>query len=84
LAHNAGQVGFLVLEIVPQSPAEKASLLPGDMLVGAGGRAFRSADALEDAISSPDRRLEIEFRRGAGDQVRKVVAQLAVETVRAA
>jgi serine protease Do len=85
LAKGAGQVGFLVLEIVPQSPAEKASLLPGDLLVGAGGRAFRSADALEDALhSSPDGRLEIEFRRGAGDQIRKVVAQLTVETVRAA
>ena len=40
---------------------------------------------LEDALhSSPDGRLEIEFRRGAGDQIRKVVAQMAVEAVRAA
>jgi serine protease Do len=85
LAGNAGKFGFLVLEIVPQSPAEKASLLPGDLLVGAAGGAFRSADGLEDALhSSPDGRLEIEFRRGAGDQIRKVVAQLAVEAVRAA
>jgi serine protease Do len=85
LAGSPGRFGFLVLEIVPQSPAEKASLLPGDLLVGAAGGAFRSADGLEDALhSSPDGQLEIEFRRGTGDQIRKVVAQLAVEAVRAA
>jgi serine protease Do len=81
----AGNVGFLVLEIASRSPAEQASLLPGDLLLGAGGRPFRSLEDLEDAIhSSRDGQLEIEFRRGAGRELRKVVAQLAVEAVRAA
>jgi serine protease Do len=80
-----GAVGFLVLEIGPQSAAERASLLPGDLLVGAADRPFRSADDLEDAIhSSADGQLEIEFRRGDSRQIRKVVAQVARDTARAA
>jgi serine protease Do len=82
---NSGRVGFLVLEIAPQSPAERASLLLGDLLVSAAGRPFRSAEDLEDALrSSRDGQLEIEFRRGASQQIRKVVAQVVVEPVRAA
>jgi serine protease Do len=85
----AGNIGFLVLEIAPRSPAEQASLLPGDLLVGAGGRPFRSLEDLEDAIhSSRDGQLEIEFRRGARPELRKVVVQVAtqatMEAVRAA
>jgi serine protease Do len=81
----AGNVGFLVLEIAPRSPAELASLLPGDLLVAVRGRPFRSVEDLEDAIhSSQDGQLEIEFRRGAAKQLRKVVARVAAEAVRAA
>jgi serine protease Do len=82
---NAGRIGFLVLEIDPQSPAARASLLPGDLLVGAAGRPFHSAEELEDALhSSRDGQIEIEFRRGEGDQTRKVVAQVVAKAVRAA
>jgi serine protease Do len=85
LASNAGRIGFLVLEIDPQSPAARASLLPGDVLVGAAGVLFHSAEDLEDALhAGSDGQIEIEFRRGAGNQIRKVVAQVAVEAVRAA
>jgi len=85
LGLDAGQIGFLVLEIDPQSPAARASLLPGDLLVGAGGRPFHSAEELEDALySSHDGQIEIEFRRGEGHQIRKVVAQVAAKGVRAA
>jgi serine protease Do len=77
--------GFLVLEVAAGSAADRASLLPGDLLVGTQGGTFRSAEDLEDAIhSSRDGQLEIEFRRGAAKQLRKVVAQVAVEAVRAA
>jgi serine protease Do len=82
LDHN---IGFLVLEIAPQSPADQASLLPGDLLIGAGDRVFRSAGDLEDAIHScPNGRLELEFRRGVSPKSRRVVAQLDVDAVRAA
>lgn len=79
------RVGFLVLEIASQSPAEQASLLPGDLLVGAAGRPFRSAEDLENALhSGRGGQVELEFRRGSSSQTRKVVAQVAVEAVRAA
>ncbi len=32
----ARQLGLIVLEVIPQSPADRASLLEGDILVGAG------------------------------------------------
>lgn len=77
--------GFLVLAIAPGSPAERASLLSGDLLVGVQGQPLGSADDLERALhSSRDGNLEIKFRRGAGRQIRKVVAQVAVEAARAA
>jgi len=82
-------LGFLVLEIAAQSPAERASLLPGDFLTGAAGRPFSSPDDLqgdlEDALSSSrEGQLEIEFRRGTAHQVRRVIVQLAAERVKAA
>ena len=46
------RVGFLILEIADQSPAARASLLPGDLLTGAVGRSFRDPEDLEDALSS--------------------------------
>jgi serine protease Do len=85
LERSSGRVGFLVLEIAPQSPAERASLMPGDLLVGAAHRPFRSVEDLENALhSNRGGQLEIEFRRGGGRQSRRVVAQVGVETVRAA
>jgi len=77
--------GLLVLEIDPQSAAERASLLPGDVLISAGNRRFTSTEDLEDALqTSAGGRLEIEFRRGAGSRIRKVIAQVGREAVRAA
>jgi serine protease Do len=85
LEPSSGRVGFLILEIADQSPAERASLLPGDLLIGAAGRPFGSPEDLEDALgSSRDGQLEIEFRRGSAHQVRRVIVQLAAERVRAA
>jgi serine protease Do len=85
LSQNAERIGFLILEIAPDSPAARASLLPGDVLVGASSRPFRSADDLEAALhSSRNAALEIEFRRGGSDQIRKVVTQVLVDAVRAA
>lgn len=78
------QIGLLILQIDTDSPAARASLLPGDLLVGAGGRAIRSAEDLENALYSSDGRLQIEFRRGGSKQSRTVVAQIAKEPVRAA
>jgi len=79
------QMGFLVLEIVPRSAAERASLLPGDILYGMNGRLLRSLDDFEAALqSAADGRLELEFRRGGSARVRRVVAHLERNSPRAA
>jgi serine protease Do len=67
------RAGLLVLEIDPESPAERASLLPGDVLTG-----FRSPEDLETALrTSQEGRVELEFRRGADNRTRRVVARAA-------
>ncbi|HEY6389879.1 MAG TPA: trypsin-like peptidase domain-containing protein [Bryobacteraceae bacterium] len=73
-------LGLMVLEVAPQSPADRASLRPGDVLVS-----FHSLKDLEEALSSThEGRLEIEFRRGAGTRSRRVVAQVGLPSARAA
>lgn len=85
LDRSFGRIGLLVLEIAPRSAAERASLLPGDLLISAGHREFRSTEDLEDALlASPGGQLEIEFQRGGSRQTRRVVVQVALEPVRAA
>ena len=85
LDRGSVQVGFLILEIAAQSPAEHASLLPGDLLTGAAGQKFVSPEDLEDALSfGRNGQLELEFRRGTAHKVRTVVVQLAPERSRAA
>lgn len=80
-----GQPGFLVLEVLPQSAAERASLKPGDLLVGAAGNSFRSLDDFEDALETArEGRLQIEFRRGDPARIRRVVALLDRQSPRAA
>ncbi len=79
------QLGLLVLEVIPGSAAERASLLQGDILVGAGGKRFRSTQDLEMAIhASPAGILELQFRRGASENMRTVAARVAPASVKAA
>ena len=77
--------GLIVLEVIPHSPADRASLLQGDILVGAGGRPFQWVQDLETAIEgSRGGILELQFRRGASANIRTVAVQMAAATVRAA
>lgn len=79
------QLGLLILEVVPQSPAAGASLLLGDILLGANGRRFQAVQDLENAIrDSRAGILELEFRRGASPNVRAVAVQMASSSARAA
>ena len=39
---------MIVLEVIPDSPADRASLLQGDILVGACGKRFQSVQDLGD------------------------------------
>jgi serine protease Do len=79
------ELAFIVLEVVPDSPAERASLLQGDVLVGAGGRRFQSVQDLEIGIhASREGILELQFRRGANPNIRTVAIRMTPASVRAA
>jgi serine protease Do len=46
--------GVLVLDVVDDSPAEKAGLKPGDVILSVGGRDVSDSDELRDAIRDRD------------------------------
>ncbi len=69
-------LGLMVLEIARSSPAETASLLPGDVLIAANNAAFSNVEDLSDAIdASAGRLLMLRFMRG-GSAAREVAVQL--------
>ncbi len=69
--------GLLVLEVVPNSAAENASLLIGDLLVAVNGRRLESADDLGDALDDAGAGvLKIGFSRGDARKVREVSVRL--------
>jgi serine protease Do len=71
------RLGLLVLKIVPESPAAAASLLPGDLLLGVAGRAFRSPEDLADALeANGGGALSLDFLRGDRRTVRQVTVRL--------
>ena len=86
LQNDGGQTGFVVLEVIPNSSAERASLRQGDVLIGAAGLRFRSPGDLEDALqrSSASGTLALQFRRGSSPAIRTAVVQLAQAAARAA
>ena len=74
--------GILLLEVEPDGPASRASLLPGDILVAANGRQLQFADDLQNAMYSSDSSLlAVEFYRGGEKRLRKVTIQLTPERV---
>lgn len=75
-----GTPGIVILEIVAGGGAAAASLLPGDILAGAEGRAFRSLDDLQTAIdTAPGAVLHLDFYRGGQQKLRQVAARLTPE-----
>jgi serine protease Do len=80
-----GRFGVLVTGIVAASAAERASLLPGDILTGANGVTFAHADDLTDAIDgAANGLLDLEFYRGDGKAARHVTADLTGLSARTA
>ena len=59
--------GVLVLEVVPDSPAARASLRPNDVIVALDGRPLASAADLTERLAANGTAAahEIDFRRGA-------------------
>jgi serine protease Do len=75
------QTGMMILELLAGGAAERASLLPGDILVAGNARQFRFLDDLQDAIDqSPGAILRLEFYRAGQERLRKVVVRLLPES----
>ncbi len=74
---NAHTFGLLILEVEPGSPAARASLLPGDILLGAEENPFHSTlDLARSLEGSGQRPLRLEFLRGDYGRVRRVAVQI--------
>src|SRR5579872_1649623 len=73
----AAMFGLVVLEVEPGSPAARASLLPGDILVGTEEKPFSVLADLSDALrGSGSRSLRLQFLRGDYKNLRRVTVQL--------
>jgi serine protease Do len=76
------EMGMMILEIDPGGAAEGASLLPGDILVGANDRRFRYPDDLQAAIEeAPGGLLRLDFYRTEQYTLRHVTVRLEPERV---
>ena len=75
------RIGIMILELVAGGAAERASLLPGDILVAGNERRFRFVDDLQNAIDeSPGAILRLEFYRAGQEKLRKVAVRLLPES----
>lgn len=73
------RLGLALLEVVPGSAAEYASLQVGDMLIGIEGQALHSLDDLEQALEGGgERLLRLQFIRGDPGKIRNVAVRLGV------
>lgn len=71
------RVGLVLVEVEPGSPAARASLLPGDILVGSEAGAFSSVEELAATLQGNEPRvLRLEFLRGDYTRIRKVSVQV--------
>jgi serine protease Do len=76
---------LLVLEVAARGPAAAASILLGDLLLGANGKRFQSVDDLADAIdSAAGGVLTLQFARGDHRRVREVVVRFEAGSAEAA
>ncbi len=66
--------GLLIREVTEGSPAARAGLAQGDLIVAAAGRPVRSVDDLFDTLqAAPGGTLELNIVRGAGERTIQVV-----------
>jgi serine protease Do len=79
-----GAFGLLLLKVDPGSAAEGASLMIGDVLIGAGGRPFASPEDLHTALESAGESLDLQFLRGDRRVTRATAVRLRARTPEAA
>ncbi|HXW57338.1 MAG TPA: trypsin-like peptidase domain-containing protein [Candidatus Cybelea sp.] len=78
------QFGLIILEIIKNSAAEAASLMVGDILVGAEGRALDSIEDLEQVLEGfGERVVRLQFVRGDRSNIRTVAVRLGLQSVAA-
>jgi len=71
--------GLLVRDVEEGSPAARAGLAQGDLLVAVGGRSLASVDDLYDALATVDAAGQLEVVVVRGAEERTVSVDLAVE-----
>jgi serine protease Do len=79
------QLGLMILEINENSAAQAASLMLGDILVGADGQALDSIEDLERVLEGfGERVVRLQFLRGDRAHVRTVAVRLGEHSLAAA
>ena len=79
------QVGLVLLEIRRGSSADRAALLPGDIIIGVNGRPFAAMAEIDSLFSAPtDQVLRIQFVRGDRSHKRSVAIVMQSSRNRAA
>ena len=79
-----GALGYLLLRIDPNSAAERASLMIGDLLIAASGKPFATADDLSDTLDSAGETLDLQFLRGDRRRTRSTAVRLRARSPEAA
>jgi serine protease Do len=71
-------LGLVLLEVQPGSPAARASLMPGDILLGTEAQPFKFIEDLSNALQGRgSQTLRLEFLRGDYAKIRRVTVQLS-------
>jgi serine protease Do len=82
---DRGSTALVVLEVEPHGSGAAASILLGDLLLGANGKRFRSVDDLADAIdTAAGGVLTLQFARGDQRRTREVVVRFEAGSAEAA
>ncbi len=77
-----GDGGAVIVEVRPDSPAEAAGLVPGDVVYEVEGEAVESADELRTAVADREPGEQLELRvRSNGDE-REVTVELGTRPTR--
>src|SRR4029077_6393455 len=73
------RLGLMILDPARDGAPSRASLLPGDILVGAEGRFFSALEDLEDALQvGSERIVRLQFLRADPSKIRTVAVRLGI------
>jgi serine protease Do len=79
VVRDENRTGLLVMGVTPGGPANMASLMIGDILIGVEGVLFRSVSDLEIALQgTAERILNLLFLRGDRRNIRRVAVRLGM------